>query len=122
MCVCGGGERQGTNVAIRRRRHMHLHTPNPTATLKKMKQNRAIVADPIGHNMVYLALRCKGDVAVSTVSDYYKAKHNMVETLLPQTRPGGQSEFEVRESKETKSYTFLSSLTHLVTNLIHSSP
>ena len=63
------------------------------------RTDRAIVADPVGQNMVYLALRCKGDESVAAVSDYYKAKHGMVETLLPQTRPEGQSEFEVRSEQ-----------------------
>ena len=33
---------------------------------------RAIVADPVGQSIVYLALRCKEGVSVSEVVSYYK--------------------------------------------------
>ncbi|GMH77207.1 hypothetical protein TL16_g07332 [Triparma laevis f. inornata] len=55
---------------------------------------RAVVADPVGQNLEYLALRVKEGVGVEEVAKFYKTNYNMVEALVPKSRPQGQDELE----------------------------
>ncbi|GMH88062.1 hypothetical protein TrST_g6141 [Triparma strigata] len=63
---------------------------------------RAVVADPVGQNLEYVALRAKEGMTVEEVAKFYKSNYNMVEALVPKTRPEGQDEFEPRIFPDSK--------------------